>query len=229
MTAERSDEPSVTDLDAPRPVTGRRDVHRGMIWDIVRDDVDLGAAGTVTREYVRHPGAVCVLALDDQERVLLLRQYRHPVRMELWEPPAGLMDVDGEPPLAAAQRELAEEADLRAGRWEVLLDWFNSPGGSDEALRCFLARELDEVPESERFHRTAEEADMPTRWVPLDEARAAVLDGRIHNPAAVIAILAASAARDNGWAGLPPADTPWPHWPARWRAAHPAPEGGGPS
>lgn len=229
MTEDRTVEHSVADLDAPRRITGRRDSHRGLIWDVVQDTVDLGRAGTVTREYMRHPGAVCVLVLDDRERVLLLRQYRHPVRMELWELPAGLMDIDGEPPLAAAQRELAEEADLRADRWEVLIDWFNSPGGSDEAVRCYLARGLSEVPEAERFSRTAEEIDMPTRWVPLDEAHTAVLDGRIHNPATVISILTGVAARDRGWVGLRPAEDPWPHWPARWRAAHPPPEVGGTS
>jgi ADP-ribose pyrophosphatase len=226
MNDGRHVEGPVEDLDEPRPVLGRRDVHHGMVWDVTRDSVDLGRAGTVSREYVRHPGAVCVLALDERERVLLLRQYRHPVGMELWEPPAGLMDVHEEPPLTAAQRELAEEADLRAGRWEVLIDWFNSPGGSDEALRCYLARELSEVPLAERFTRTAEEADMSTRWLPLDEARAAVLDGRIHNPAAVISILAGAASRDRGWAGLLPGDSPWRHWPARRRAGRPAPEGG---
>jgi 8-oxo-dGDP phosphatase len=226
MTGEHRAQP-LADLDAPRPVLDRRDTHRGLVWDVVRDTVDLGQAGTVTREYVRHPGAVCVLALDDRDRVLLLRQYRHPVRMELWELPAGLMDFDGEPPLTAARRELAEEADLRADRWQVLLDWFNSPGGSDEAIRCYLARGLSEVPEAERFHRTAEEADMSIQWIPLDEAYAAVLEGRMHNPAAVIGVLAGVAARDRGWTGLRPADEPWPHWPARWRASHPAPESGG--
>ena len=197
-----------------------------MIWDLVRDTVDLGPAGQVRREYVRHPGAVCVLALDDDDRVLLVRQYRHPVRMELWELPAGLLDVAGEPPLEAARRELAEEADLRAGRWDVLIDWFNSPGGTDEALRCYLARDVSEVPPSQRFTRTAEELDMPTRWVPLDEAREAVLVGWIHNPGAVVGILAAGAARERGWTGLRPGDAPWPQWPAaRRHRPRPAPDG----
>jgi 8-oxo-dGTP pyrophosphatase MutT (NUDIX family) len=201
----------LTDLFASRPVTAEETVFTGLIWDVVRDTVDL-PANPVRREYLRHPGAVSVLVLDDQERVLFIRQYRHPVRMELWELPAGLLDVEGEPPLLAAKRELAEEADLRAGRWDVLVDWFNSPGGSDEALRCYLAREVSPTPET--FQRRDEEKDMPTLWVPLEQARDAVLAGKIHNPGAVVGVLAAVAARDAGWSTLRPPDAGWPEHPA---------------
>jgi ADP-ribose pyrophosphatase len=189
----------------------------GLVWDVARDRVDLGGGRSdrvVTREYVHHPGAVTVLALDDAERVLMIRQYRHPVRMELWELPAGLLDVAGEPPLRAAQRELAEEADLRAGRWDVLVDWFNSPGGMDESLRLYLARDVHPVDDGDLHQRTDEELDMPTRWVPLDEARDAVLAGRIHNPGSVVGILAACASRAQAWSTLRPADAPWPEHPA---------------
>ncbi len=195
---------------APRPVVASEVVHSGLIWDVVRDTVDLGEAGTVRREYVRHPGAVGVLALDEQGRVLMVRQYRHPVGMELWELPAGLLDVPGEPPVGAAQRELAEEVDLVAGRWDVLVDWFNSPGGMDEAIRVFVARDLSPVPDDQRHEREHEERDMVAEWVHLDDARAAVLAGRVHNPTAVAGVLAACAARDDGWTTLRPADAPWP-------------------
>lgn len=194
----------------PRPVVASEVVHAGLIWDVVRDTVDLGEAGTVRREYVRHPGAVGVLALDEQERILLVRQYRHPVGMELWELPAGLLDVPGEPPVGAAQRELAEEVDLVAGRWDVLVDWFNSPGGMDEAIRVFVARELSPVPDDQRHEREHEERDMVAEWVALDDARDAVLAGRVHNPTAVAGVLAAAAARDAGWTTLRPVDAPWP-------------------
>lgn len=197
--------PPLADARAPRPVAESRRVHEGMIWDIVRDTVDLGEAGTVTREYVRHPGAVAIVALDDDERVLLVRQYRHPVRAELWEPPAGLLDVAGEPPRAAAERELAEEADLIAGAWWELIDYYSSPGGSNEALRVYLARDLREVPDDVRHVREAEERDMVPVWVPLDDAVAAVLSGRLRSPSAVIGLLAAAASRDRGWQGLRPA------------------------
>ncbi|MBT0772545.1 NUDIX hydrolase [Kineosporia sp. J2-2] len=202
--------PDFEDFLAPRPVLAHDLIHHGKIWDIVSEKVDLGEAGQVTRELMDHPGAVTVLALDDQERVLMIRQYRHPVQMELWELPAGLLDVPGENPVAAAQRELLEEADLRAAEWSLLAEWFNSPGGSNEALRCYLARGVSEVPEAERYQRGEEELNMPTRWVPLDEARDAVLAGAIHNPGAVIGILAAVAAKAAGWSTLRPADAPWP-------------------
>ncbi len=202
-------------VDVPRAVAVPEveTLHHGMVFDLVREAADLGAAGVVHREFLRHPGAVGVLALDDRGRAMMLRQYRHPVRHELWELPAGLLDVDGEPPLEAARRELAEEADLRAGRWHVLVDWFNSPGGSDEALRLYLARDVTEVPAAERHEREHEEAGMPTRWVDLDEARDAVLAGRLHNPTAVVGVLAACAAREAGWTTLRPADAPWHEHP----------------
>jgi ADP-ribose pyrophosphatase len=205
------------DVLAPRTVTHSETVYHGMVWDVVRDTIDLGEAGVVRREYVDHTGAVAVLALDDEGRVVLIRQYRHPVRMELWELPAGLLDNPGEPPLEAARRELAEEADLRAGRWDVLADWFSSPGGMTEALRVYLARELEPVPDAERHVREAEEHGMPAVRVRLEDARDAILAGRVHNSAAVIGVLAACAARDQGWSTLRPADAPWPEHPA-WRS-----------
>ena len=193
---------SLRDVGEGRPVESSQVVHEGMIWDVVRDTVDLGDAGTVQREYVRHPGAVAVIALDDEDRVLLLRQYRHPVRLELWEPPAGLLDVPGEDPREAAVRELAEEADLVADSWWRLVDFFTTPGGSDETVRIFLARGLHPVPDAERHVREAEEHGMVVRWVPLDEAVDAVLGGDVRNPSAVIGILAAHASRGRGWRGL---------------------------
>lgn len=195
----------LADVPGTRPVSESRVLHRGMVWDVVSETVDLGAAGTVTREFVRHPGAVSVIALDDDDRVLLLRQYRHPVRAELLEPPAGLLDVPGEPPLAAARRELAEEADLVAGAWWLLTEYLSSPGGSDEALHVFLARDLSPVPDDERHVREAEEADMTAVWVPLDDAVTAVLGGRLRSPSTVIGVLAAHAARSRGWTDLRPA------------------------
>jgi len=192
-----------------RPVSESRTVFEGMVWDVVQERVDLGAAGEVTRQFVRHPGAVAVVALDDDERVCLIQQYRHPVRTLEWEVPAGLLDVEGEPPWVAAARELHEEADLRAGRWDVLADYFSSPGGLDEALRVYLARDCAEVPEAQRHVRDGEEHGMPVRWVPLDEAESAVLTGRLHNPSAVVGVLAACAARRRGWSTLRPFDAPW--------------------
>jgi 8-oxo-dGTP pyrophosphatase MutT (NUDIX family) len=200
----------IADEPARLQVRSSTTVFHGMVWDVRRDEVDLGGGETVTREVIDHPGAVGVVVLDTDERVLLLRQYRHPVRSYLWEPPAGLLDVAGEDPLVAAQRELAEEADLTADDWHLLVDFYNSPGGSTEAFRCFLARGLHEVPEAERHAREHEERAMVPAWIDLSEARDLVLAGRLHNPATVSGVLAAAAARDAGWASLRPADAPWP-------------------
>lgn len=188
-------------------------VFEGMVWDVRRDVINLGAAGQVTREYVDHPGAVGVVALrevDGRDQLLLIQQYRHPVGAFEWELPAGLLDVAGEPPWLCAARELHEEADLIADRWDVLIDFFSSPGGNSEALRVFLARDLTDVHHGDRFSREGEEHAMPVGWVDLDEAHEAVLRGQLHNPGAVIGILTAHASRARGWATLRPHDDPWP-------------------
>jgi 8-oxo-dGDP phosphatase len=201
--------PSPVDEFDPQRTISRTDRFRGLRWGIVTDDVELADGQRVTRDLQLHPGAVGILALDDQERVLLVRQYRHPVGCYLWEPPAGLLDAPHEAPVVTAQRELLEEAGLLADTWHVLADWFNSPGGSTEGFRCFLARGLRAAPGG-RPERHAEETDLPAIWVTLDEAVAAVLAGDLHNPTAVAGILAAWAARARGWRDLRPADTEWP-------------------
>ncbi|MGM7667581.1 NUDIX domain-containing protein [Microbacterium sp. A93] len=176
---------------------------------------DTDGADLLVREFIRHPGAVAVVALDGQDRVRMIRQYRHPVGEELWEIPAGLLDVPGEAWVDAARRELAEETDLRAERWEVLTDFYTTPGSSSEGIRVFLARGLSEVPADERHERTGEEAGMPLAWVPVEEAVQAVLDGRLHNPSLVVGLLALSAHRARGNTALRPADSPWHGRPSR--------------
>lgn len=200
----------LADLTKPRPVVSRTREFTGAVWDVDSDVVDLGDAGRVTRHYVQHTGAVAIIALDEHERVYLVRQYRHPVRMECWEPPAGLLDLVGESLLEAAQRELHEEADLTASTWHTLVDYFPSGGGSSEAVRVFLARDLRPVPEADRHERTEEERDMVGTWVPLVEAAAAVADGRVHSSSAVIGLLAAERAARTGFSDVRPADSPWP-------------------
>jgi len=207
----------LTDRLERRPVLDTELLFEGMVWDVRRDTVDLGEAGEVRREYVDHPGAVSVVALRHvagRDQVVLIQQYRHPVGAFEWELPAGLLDVAGEPPWLGAARELHEEADLVAGRWDVLIDYFGSPGGISEALRVFLARDLTGVRHDERFVREGEEHGMPVCWVDLDEAHEAVLRGQLHNPSAVIGILTAHAARARDWATLRPPDAPWPEHPA---------------
>lgn len=189
------------DVVAPRPVIEHRRIHTGKVFDLDGDVVDLGET-QVLREYIAHPGAVAVIALDDDDRVLLLSQYRHPVRSVLWEPPAGLRDVPDELLVVAAARELAEEADLRAASWWRLVDFYTTPGGSNERILVFLARDLSPVPESERYVRTDEEASMVPAWIPLDEAVDGAFGGRLHSPTTVVGVLAAAAARARGWSTL---------------------------
>lgn len=199
----------------PHHVVASETGYEGFIWDVQRDEFRLGDEdSTLKRDFITHPGAVSVVALDEQNRVLLINQYRHPVGMRMWEIPAGLLDVAGEPPHTAAQRELAEEADLIADEWHVLVDFHNSPGSSSEANRIFLARGLHDVPEADRHQRAGEEAEIFARFADLDDAVAAVMAGRINSPAAVLGILAASTARGQGWRSLRPVDSPWPGHPA---------------
>lgn len=202
---------AIADQPSPHAVAASQVVWNGRIVDMVKDHVIVvEGQEPVVREYTRHPGAVAVVVLRGEsggEEILLERQYRHPVKALLWEIPAGLLDIPGEDPRVAAQRELAEEADLVAKRWDVLVDYFTSPGGSTEPLRIFLARDLRDADEA--FEREDEEATMEYAWVGLDDALTMVLDGRLHNPSAVIGVLATHAARARGWAGLRPANAPW--------------------
>jgi ADP-ribose pyrophosphatase len=200
---------NLRDEPAHWPVVSSAELARGRLVAVRTDKVRMPDDELAERDVVIHPGAVAVLALDDARRVLLIRQYRHPVGRLLWEIPAGLRDVSGEPPWATARRELLEEAGYRARDWRVLADYYTSPGFSTERLRVFLARDLEFVPESERdFVPEGEETQLVPAWLPLDEAVREVLAGELHNGVAALAILAGYAARSEGYERLRPADAP---------------------
>jgi 8-oxo-dGTP pyrophosphatase MutT (NUDIX family) len=167
-------------------------VFKGAVWDIRREVFDYDGS-EIRREFVDHTGAVAVLAMDAKGQVLLIQQYRHPIRMRDWELPAGLLDIPGEDPMAAAKRELEEEVDLVAADWSPLVEMYTSPGGSNELIRVYLARDVAE--NSEKFDRVEEEANILKRWIPLEDVVAAVLDGRLKNSILSIAVLAAHARR----------------------------------
>lgn len=200
------------------PVAATSTPFTGKKTGVRTDEVAMPGGGTAPRDYQVHPGSVAVLALDDAGRVLVLRQYRHPVRHRLWEIPAGLLDVPGENPLHAAQRELYEEAHVKAEDWRVLLDIYPSPGGSDEAVRIFLARGLSEA-DGDRYEAADEEADMEVARVPAADLVRGALDGRLHNTCLVAGVLALQAAlggggdRAGGPDALRPAESPWPARP----------------
>jgi 8-oxo-dGDP phosphatase len=170
-------------------------VYEGRVITLRRDTVAMPGGGDSVREVVVHQGAVAVVALDDEDRVLLLRQYRHPFGRHLWELPAGLRDADGEPPLQTAKRELAEEALLAAARWSLLATIYSSPGFSDEQVLIYLAEDLSDAERPQGFLVEHEEADMTLERVPLADAVQRVFDGDIRNASAVVGLLAAAQVR----------------------------------
>jgi ADP-ribose pyrophosphatase len=173
-------------------VLASESVFEGHVIALRRDTVAMPGGGDSVREVVSHPGAVAVVALDDDGRVVLLRQYRHPVGQYLWELPAGLRDADGEPPLETAKRELAEEVQLAADRWSLLTTTYSTPGFCDEMVLVYLAEGLRDAPRPEGFAAEHEELDMTVERVPLADAVQRVFDGAIRNAAAVIGLLAAA-------------------------------------
>jgi 8-oxo-dGTP pyrophosphatase MutT (NUDIX family) len=180
---------------------------RNWLITVRTDRVQMPDRSYAERTVVTHPGAVAVLALDDAQRVLMIRQYRHPVGRLLWEIPAGLRDADGEAPLRTAQRELLEETGYRAREWHTLVDYFSSPGFSSERIRIFLARGIE--PAGEVAHeREHEEKFIVADWVPLDEAVRLMLAGKLHNGPALTGVLAGYAACSEGFSGLRPAAAP---------------------
>jgi ADP-ribose pyrophosphatase len=184
---------------------------RGHITDYVGEAVTAPSGDTLKRDWLRHPGAVGVLAIDDDERLAVVVQYRHPAAFTLIEPPAGLLDVGGEAAVSGARRELAEEAQLQAEDWRTLVDVFTSPGSSQESIRIFLARGLRPAPRPEGFVLEGEEAEMGVGWAAVDEAVAAILAGRLQCPTLVMGVLAYWTARAQGRLdALRPADAPWP-------------------
>ena len=208
---------TVADEPARYPVERVTEQYAGKVVQVRTDAVRMPSGDVVDRDVVGHPGSVGVVAFDEAGRVLLVQQYRHPPGRMLWEPPAGILDAPAESALATAQRELHEEAGYRAEDWAVLVDAFTSPGMTDEALRIYLARGLRPVAADERFAGEHEEANLPVEWLALDDAVDRVLSGGLHNPIAVMGVLAAYAARSRGFAGLRPADAPWPDRPANRR------------
>ncbi len=201
----------LVDVPLAWPVESSTVLAQGKITSYVEDQVRTPDGQLITREYLKHPGAVGVIALDDHDRVALVRQYRHPVRHRLIEPPAGLLDVEGEGYLATVKRELAEEVGLAAGSWALLVDLFTTPGILGESLRIYLARDLEVVDDPDGYVREGEEAHMDTVWASLDDLVEAVLDGRLHNPTVVSGVLAAWTARErDGFSSLRAADAAWP-------------------
>jgi len=189
-------------------------LHTGNIFALRRDEVRMPGGNIATREVVEHYGAVAIVALDESNNIPMVYQYRHTFRRRLWELPAGLLDVAGEPPHVTAARELKEEVGLEARIWRVLVDLNTAPGFSDESVRVYLATELSEV---DRPQAHNEEADMTMRWIPIVEAVRLVLGGEVLNSIAVAGILAAHTVI-SGFAQPRPVDSPWVDKPTAFAA-----------
>ncbi|MBU9765365.1 NUDIX hydrolase [Mycobacterium sp. TNTM28] len=187
-------------------------VYVGNIFAVRADEVQMPGGGSARREVVEHYGAVAVVALDDDGNIVLVYQYRHPLGRRLWELPAGLLDLDGEPPEVTAARELAEEVGLAAEHWHVLVDLDSTPGFCDESVRVFLATGLSDVGRPEAEH---EEADLVVERVPLKDAVRQVFSGDIVNSIAVAGILAAHAMSDPDT--LRPVTAQWTDRPTAFR------------
>jgi 8-oxo-dGDP phosphatase len=204
-----SDDTMIRDTPERWPVESSQELADGRLVRLRRDVVRMPDGDVASREVLEHPGAVAIVALDPRLQVLMIRQYRHPVGRLLWEVPAGLRDVAGEPLRVTAERELLEEAGYRASQWQVLTDFFSSPGISTERVRIFLARGLVMVPEAERSYVPEhEEAHLVVAWVPLDEAVTQLLRGELHNGVTAVGILSAYAASQDGFSSLRDPDAP---------------------
>lgn len=186
----------------PPQVVSREVVYRGKIITVRRDTVRRPDGDTTVQEVVDHADSVAVVAIDTRDRVLLLRQYRHPVGGHLWELPAGLLDRAGEPALQAARRELAEETGTAAEDWHTLVDLHPSPGMTGERVRVFLARDIH--PASGEHKPDADEKGIVTDWVGLDEAVRRVRAGEITNALAAAGLLAAAQSRASGFMDVRP-------------------------
>lgn len=207
------DASDLTDSAEDWPILDHRGLAHGSVCDFVEDTVAAAGGGRMVRQYTLHPGAVAIIAWDDQDRIAVVRQYRHPVAQRLVEPPAGLLDHDAEDPLIAAQRELAEEAGLAAVTWQVLVDLCTSPGATQETVRVYLATGVTEVGAPADFVPESEEAVMEAGWAHRSDIVDGVLAGRLQNPVLVAGVMALETARLSG--RLDALRAPTALWPAR--------------
>ncbi|MDR1354706.1 MAG: NUDIX hydrolase [Propionibacteriaceae bacterium] len=201
-------------VDKPEhwPILSHEVLAAGAIAAFNSDEILSPGGERLHRQYLTHPGSVAVIVYDSTGRVGVIDQYRHAIAMRMVEPPAGLLDVAAEHPLAAAKRELAEEAGLAATTWNVLADFYSSPGISQETSRIYLARDLSEVGRPEGFVAEGEEAHMSLYWVALNELLHDINCGVLQNPALIIGCLKLQAAllSSSGLTELRSADAPWP-------------------
>ncbi len=190
----------IADVPLSWPVLETRDIHRDDWVVALREDIVQRPGHpdeTFGRLVIEHPGAVVVLAVDDDERVCVLRQYRHAGGGVFIELPAGICDADGEDPQVTAARELQEEVELQATDWRLLLTLFPTAGITSELHHIYLARGLSAADRGD-FELHAEEAEMEKLWVPFEELLEAVLEQQVREGPLAAAVLAYDVRRRRG-------------------------------
>lgn len=179
----------IEDQPAGIPAKSQKQHFKGYVWDVVQELFDYEGQ-ELDRDFIRHPGGVSVVAVNDANEVLMIRQYRRPVDSHLWEIPAGLRDIKNEDLASAARRELIEETGMDAEVLEPLGTYYNTPGGSTEQNFIYFAHKL--YPVDTNFVRDGEEINIVPTWIPMSVALAAIEDGKVKNPNAVVGILLAA-------------------------------------
>ncbi|MGB9112108.1 MAG: NUDIX hydrolase [Acidimicrobiales bacterium] len=179
----------------PRPdtgfeVTAERELYKASFFSVVADEITAPDGKSFEREIIHHPGAVAIVAMEGDD-VVMIRQYRAPLRRAILEVPAGKLDVPGEPPEECARRELAEEVGRTAAQWTLLGELDNSPGFTDEHTYCFLAEQLTKV---ERDTQGAEEHFMTVEKMPLSRLWPLVESGELVDAKTIIAMALAERA-----------------------------------
>jgi ADP-ribose pyrophosphatase len=165
----------------------QREIYAGKFIRLTIDTVQLPNGATAELEIVHHPGGAAVVALDAKNRICLLRQYRHAAGGWLWELPAGKLD-NAEASLLCAQRELEEEAGMRAQDWQSLGKIISSPGVFTEVIYLYLARALSAVPTRMEEHEVIE-----VHWLPWGDAWRMAQDGEIKDAKTLAGVLRAQA------------------------------------
>lgn len=192
---DQADPALLADVAGSWPVIESAVKYQATIVNVREDEIEAPDGERHRRDVIEHRGAVAVVAVDADDRILLLHQYRHPVAARLIELPAGLLDSAHEDQLETAKRELAEEALLAAERWSELVNVATSPGISDEKVRIYLAEGLSQTDVPDGFTPHGEEASMTTSWAPLDEVVAAIMDQRVCDGLLIAGVLALYAKR----------------------------------
>ncbi|MGA8028223.1 MAG: NUDIX hydrolase [Bryobacteraceae bacterium] len=154
-------------------VISSRELLKNKLFTVVEEVAHDPSGFEIKRSIVRHPGSAVMMAVDERERVLLVKQFRLPAERDLWEVPAGRLDP-GESPLRAAKRELREETGFKAKKWMKLSSFWASPGYIDEKMHLFLATEL-----TEGEQEPMDDERIEIRWFSKQELGGLIREGKI--------------------------------------------------